>query len=103
LCLHFPYKANKGWRLNMNQLNVRCFLIIFLCSFSASWGSEILSMQGDVMDFTSLHQNNNQLPVYYPHGARMDNPSADTIPAVVANSKSVQLKVIRYSTAFNPY
>src|SRR3546814_899828 len=39
----------------------------------------VSSIQGAIIDFTSLKDNNDQLTVYYPQGARIDVPSAHSI------------------------
>jgi hypothetical protein len=39
----------------------------------------VSSVQGAVLEFTKLNDNNDQLTVYYPQGARTDVRSADTL------------------------
>lgn len=63
----------------------------------------VSSIQGAVIDYTSRRANNDQLVVYYPQGARVDVPSADTIIVLRAKGTSVQLQAIRYPTAAEPY
>lgn len=63
----------------------------------------VSSVQGAVIDFTSLAQNNDQLTVYYPQGARVDVPSADTIIIIASTGKTVQLKAVKYATATEPF
>lgn len=63
----------------------------------------VSSIQGAVIDFTTLASNNDQLVVYYPQGARVDIPAADTIIVLSAKGKIIQLKAIRYATRRDPY
>ncbi|WP_373330693.1 CehA/McbA family metallohydrolase [Salmonirosea aquatica] len=63
----------------------------------------VSSIQGAVIDYTSRRVNNDQLVVYYPQGARVDIPSADTIIVLRDKGTSVQLQAIRYPTAAEPY
>ena len=51
----------------------------------------VSSIQGAVIDFTTLVSNNDQLVVYYPQGARVDIPSADTI--IVLQEKGEVIKL----------
>ena len=63
----------------------------------------VSSIQGAVIDFTTLTANNDQLVVYYPQGARVDVPAADTIIVLQGKGNLVQLKVVKYSTQKEPY
>lgn len=63
----------------------------------------VSSIQGCVIDFTTLEANNDQLTVFYPQGARVDVPAADTIIVLKSKGKKVQLKVIKFPTDPEPY
>lgn len=63
----------------------------------------VSSVQGAVLDFTKLQHNNDQLTVYYPQGARIDIPSADTIIVMQSNGKIVQLKAVKFATVKEPF
>lgn len=63
----------------------------------------VSSVQGAVLDFTKLSHNNDQLTVYYPQGARIDIPSADTIIVMQSDGKIVQLKAVKFATAKEPF
>ncbi len=63
----------------------------------------VSSIQGAVIDFTTLASNNDQLVTYYPHGARVDVPSADTIMVLQQKGNTIQLKVVKYPTDKEPY
>lgn len=63
----------------------------------------VSSIQGAIIDFTTLSANNDQLTVYYPQGARVDVPSADTIIVVKGSGSEIVLKVIKYATNQEPY
>jgi hypothetical protein len=58
----------------------------------------VSSVQGAVIDFTTLLSDNDQLVVFYPQGARVDVPSADTIIVLQKNGSTIQLKAVKYST-----
>ena len=63
----------------------------------------VSSIQGAVIDFTTLAANNDQLVVFYPQGARVDVPAADTIIAEKSKGNFLQLKVLKYATTAEPY
>lgn len=63
----------------------------------------VSSIQGCVIDFTSLEANNDQLTVFYPQGARVDVPAADTAIVVREKGKIAQIKFIKYPTDLEPY
>lgn len=63
----------------------------------------VSSIQGAVIDFTTVSANNDQLVVYYPQGARVDIASADTIIVITGKGKTVQIKVIKNPTLKEPF
>ena len=63
----------------------------------------VSSIQGAVIDFTTLASNNDQLVVFYPQGARVDVPSADTIIVLQGKGNVIQLKVVKYATPQEPF
>lgn len=63
----------------------------------------VSSIQGAVIDFTTLAANNDQLVVFYPQGARVDVPSADTIIVIQKKGNSIQLKAVKYATQKEPF
>jgi len=63
----------------------------------------VSSIQGAVIDFTLLSSNNDQLTVYYPQGARVDVPSADTIIILKSSGNEIQLKAVKYATSKEPF
>lgn len=63
----------------------------------------VSSIQGCVIDFTSFEDNNDQLTVFYPQGARVDVPAADTAIVMKGKGKKVQIKFIKYPTDREPY
>ncbi len=63
----------------------------------------VSSIQGGVIDFTSLKANNDQLVIYYPQGARVDFPAADTIIVLQGKGSAVSLKVLKKASAREPY
>ncbi|WP_256009252.1 CehA/McbA family metallohydrolase [Desertivirga xinjiangensis] len=62
----------------------------------------VSSIQGAVIDFSLRSTNNDQLVVYYPHGARVDVRSADTIIVLKATGTAVSLKAVRFPTPAEP-
>lgn len=63
----------------------------------------VSSIQGAVIDYTTRQADNDQLVIYYPQGARVDVPSADTIIILQPGGATVQLQAVRYATALEPY
>ncbi|EOR94217.1 hypothetical protein ADIARSV_2633 [Arcticibacter svalbardensis MN12-7] len=63
----------------------------------------VSSIQGAIIDFSTLSANNDQLTVFYPQGARVDVPSADTIIVVRAMGAVIVLKALKYATDEEPY
>ena len=83
--------------------NDKIVAVIANASHDREANQMVSSIQGAVIDFTTLSANNDQLTVYYPQGARVDIQSADTIIVLAANGKEIQLKAIKYATEKEPF
>lgn len=83
--------------------NDKVVAVIANASFDREANQMVSSIQGAVIDFTTLAENNDQLTVFYPQGARVDVPSADTIIVLKATGTSVQLKAVKFATKAEPF
>jgi hypothetical protein len=83
--------------------NDKVVAVIANAAFDREANQMVSSIQGAVIDFTTLAENNDQLTVFYPQGARVDVPSADTIIVLKATGNSVQLKAVKFATKAEPF
>jgi hypothetical protein len=83
--------------------NDKVIAVIGSAQFDREANQMVSSVQGAVIDFTTLAENNDQLTVFYPQGARVDVASADTIIILKATGASVQLKAIKFATQAEPF
>ncbi|MEN0052410.1 MAG: CehA/McbA family metallohydrolase [Mucilaginibacter sp.] len=83
--------------------NDKVVAVIANAAFDREANQMVSSIQGAVIDFTTLAQNNDQLTVFYPQGARVDVPSADTIIVLKSTGTSVQLKTVKFATTDEPF
>lgn len=83
--------------------NDRVLVVIGAATPDREANQMVSSIQGAVIDYTTLQANNDQLVVYYPQGARVDVPSADTIKVIRQQGSQIGLQAIKYPTKAEPY